>query len=165
MTPLTQRFSVARTRTESVWRERPNPRPVPGGTIQRCPLPVIVTAFLARMCEPFHTGSFFSVNGSKRDTGLAPAGSLGRAESTTTQSPTFPARLIVVSCSSERRPNKIGVRNSPARLDPAAEQTAATTLPRAIEVKAIADCTVEDRTQTNNNPDRGSACGAAAHRR
>src|SRR5271169_1373130 len=79
----------------------------------------------------------------------------------------IPAKLIALSCTPERRPNKIGVRNSPARLDPAAEQTAAATLPRAIEVKAIEDCTVEGRTQTNNKPDqsdRERACGAAAHR-
>jgi hypothetical protein len=62
--------------------------------------------------------------------------------------------------------SKIGVRNRLARLDPAAEQTATATLPREIEVKAIEDCTVEGRTQTNNTPDHsdcGSTCGAAAH--
>src|SRR6202011_6064423 len=78
----------------------------------------------------------------------------------------LPARLITLLCTPDRSPNKIGVRNRPARLDPAAEQTAPATLPRAIEVKAIEDCTVEGRTQTNNTADhsgRGSTCGAAVH--
>jgi hypothetical protein len=78
----------------------------------------------------------------------------------------LPARLITLLCTPDTSPNKIGVRNRLARLDPAAEQTAPATLPREIEVKAIEDCRVEGRTQTNNTPDHsdcGSTCGAAAH--
>ena len=40
-----------------------------------------------------------------------------------------------------------GVRNTPSRLETAAAQTAAETLPRAMDVSAIADCTVDGSTQ------------------
>src|SRR6266436_3927411 len=79
----------------------------------------------------------------------------------------MPDKLTAPSCAPDNNPNKIGERNIPARLEPAAEQTAAATLPLAIEVKAIEDCTVDGRTQTNNTPDhsaRGRACGAANHK-
>src|SRR5438105_2585692 len=72
----------------------------------------------------------------------------------------IPATLNALPWSLDTSPNRIGVRNRPARLDPAAEQTAAATLPPAIEVNAIEDCTVEGSTQTNSTPnqsDRGSA--------
>ena len=40
----------------------------------------------------------------------------------------------------------------PRRFDSEALQSAAGTLPRAIEVKAMEDCTVEGSTQTNSSP-------------
>jgi hypothetical protein len=40
----------------------------------------------------------------------------------------------------------------PARLEKVAAQTAAATLPRAIEVKAIDDCTVDGSRQRNSTP-------------
>src|ERR1700730_3571553 len=53
------------------------------------------------------------------------------------------------------------------RFDSVTPQGKASGWTRGFEVKAIEDCTVEGRTQTNNTPDhsdRGSACGAASHR-
>src|SRR5438105_1399557 len=73
----------------------------------------------------------------------------------------IPATLNALPWSLDTSPNRIGVRNRPARLDPAAEQTAAATLPPAIEVNAIEDCTVEGSTQTNSTP-RTKLAGAAA---
>ncbi len=45
-----------------------------------------------------------------------------------------------------------GVRNTPSRLDTEALHTAAGTLPRASEVKAMEDCTVAGRAQRNRMP-------------
>ena len=45
-----------------------------------------------------------------------------------------------------------GVRTMPKRLETEALHRAAATLPRAIEVKAIEDCTVEGRMQTKISP-------------
>ncbi len=45
-----------------------------------------------------------------------------------------------------------GVSTIPTRLDTEALQRAADTLPRAMEVKAMEDCTVEGSTQTNISP-------------
>src|SRR5690554_4908546 len=50
-----------------------------------------------------------------------------------------------------------GVTKIPSRLEVAALHTAAATLPRASEVKAIADCTVAGRAQRNSMP-RYSSC-------
>src|SRR3546814_17986173 len=50
------------------------------------------------------------------------------------------------------RPARSGVRNTPSRLDADALQTAAETLPRAMEVKAIEDWTVEGRQHKNRMP-------------
>jgi len=44
-------------------------------------------------------------------------------------------------------PTSSGERKIPSRLEADAEQTAAATLPPAIEVKAIADCTVAGKIQ------------------
>src|ERR1700677_3859357 len=49
-------------------------------------------------------------------------------------------------------PTSAGVSTIPNMLDTEALHRAAGTLPRAIEVKAIEDCTVEGSTQTNINP-------------
>jgi hypothetical protein len=49
-------------------------------------------------------------------------------------------------------PTSTGVRKMPSRLEAEAAQTAAATLPRPIEVKAIDDCTVEGRQQRNSMP-------------
>ena len=43
-----------------------------------------------------------------------------------------------------------------SQIDPVAEQTAAATLPLAIEISAIDDCTVEGKTQTNSTPDQSN---------
>jgi hypothetical protein len=45
-----------------------------------------------------------------------------------------------------------GVSRIPMRLENEAAQMAAATLPRAIEVKAIEDCTVEGKQQRNITP-------------
>ena len=45
-----------------------------------------------------------------------------------------------------------GVTTMPNRFETEALHSAAATLPRAIEVKAIEDCTVEGSTQTNIRP-------------
>ena len=50
------------------------------------------------------------------------------------------------------RPTSSGVRNMPKMLEADAAQMAAGTLPPAIEVKAIDDCTVEGRTQRKRMP-------------
>jgi hypothetical protein len=50
------------------------------------------------------------------------------------------------------RPTSSGVRNMPKMLEAEAEQIAAGTLPPAIEVKAIDDCTVDGRTQRKRMP-------------
>jgi len=52
-------------------------------------------------------------------------------------------------------------------FDPLAEHMAAAILPRAIEVNAIEDCTVDGRTQKNNTPIHscgGSNPGSAVDR-
>src|ERR1700722_10101331 len=59
-------------------------------------------------------------------------------------------------------PNSSGVMAMPAMLDTVAEHTAPGTLPWAIDVKAIADCTVDGSAQRNNTPSHsgsGSKCG------
>ncbi len=50
------------------------------------------------------------------------------------------------------RPTRSGVRNMPKMFDAEAEQIAAGTLPPAIEVKAIDDCTVDGSTQRKRMP-------------
>jgi hypothetical protein len=45
-----------------------------------------------------------------------------------------------------------GVSATPTRLDSDALHSAAGTLPRAIEVKAIEDCTVDGSTQRKSRP-------------
>lgn len=45
-----------------------------------------------------------------------------------------------------------GVRTMPARLEKEPAQIAAGTLPRAIEVKAMEDCTVEGTRQRKSRP-------------
>ena len=47
---------------------------------------------------------------------------------------------------------RIGVTTMPSRLDAEAAHTAAATLPRATEVKAIDDCTVDGRQHRNIRP-------------
>ncbi len=49
-------------------------------------------------------------------------------------------------------PTRTGVRKMPRRFEAEAAQTAAATLPRPIEVKAIDDCTVEGRQHRNSTP-------------
>src|SRR5690606_38926492 len=49
-------------------------------------------------------------------------------------------------------PTSSGVRKMPSRLEAEALHTAAGTLPRAIEVNAIADCTVAGRQHRNSTP-------------
>ena len=50
------------------------------------------------------------------------------------------------------RATSAGVSSMPKRLEIEAAHSAAGTLPRAIEVKAIEDCTVDGRTQMNIRP-------------
>ena len=50
------------------------------------------------------------------------------------------------------RPASNGVSRMPSRLDAVAAHRAAGTLPRAIEVKAIDDCTVEGSTHSSSSP-------------
>ena len=50
------------------------------------------------------------------------------------------------------RASSNGVRKTPSRLDSEALHTAAGTLPRAIEVKAIEDCTVDGSAHRNSTP-------------
>jgi hypothetical protein len=50
------------------------------------------------------------------------------------------------------RPTSTGVRKMPSRFEAEAAQTAAATLPRPMEVKAIDDCTVEGRQHRNRMP-------------
>ena len=49
-------------------------------------------------------------------------------------------------------PTSSGVRKMPSRLDADALHTAAGTLPRAMDVNAIADCTVAGRQHRNRMP-------------
>src|SRR3546814_16016780 len=49
-------------------------------------------------------------------------------------------------------PASTGVSTTPTRLDADAAQSAAGTLPQAIDVNAIDDCTVEGRTHTSMSP-------------
>ncbi|MCW0417071.1 hypothetical protein NB689_002825 [Xanthomonas sacchari] len=55
-------------------------------------------------------------------------------------------------CASVSTPISSGVRNTPSRLDSEALHTAAGTLPPAIEVKAIDDCTVDGSVHRNSTP-------------
>ena len=50
------------------------------------------------------------------------------------------------------RPTSSGVRKMPSKFEAEALHTAAGTLPRAIEVKAIDDCTVDGSTHRNSMP-------------
>ena len=50
------------------------------------------------------------------------------------------------------RPASSGVSSMPSRLDAVAAHSAAGTLPRAIEVKAIEDCTVDGSTHSSSRP-------------
>ncbi len=51
-------------------------------------------------------------------------------------------------CTASNRPTRRGVSTMPIRLDSEALTTAAGTLPPAIEVNAIDDCTVEGSVHT-----------------
>ena len=53
----------------------------------------------------------------------------------------------VCPCALNKSPTRSGERKTPSRLEVAALQMAAATLPRATEVKAMADCTVAGRAQ------------------
>ena len=55
-------------------------------------------------------------------------------------------------CAPSKSPTKSGVNPMPKRLEAVAAQSAAGTLPRAIEVKAIDDWTVEGRAQSRITP-------------
>ncbi len=55
-------------------------------------------------------------------------------------------------CATTSSPTRTGVRNMPSRLEADALQTAAGTLPRATEVKAIDDCTVDGKVHRNKMP-------------
>lgn len=65
-------------------------------------------------------------------------------------------------------PTSSGVRKMPSRLEADALHTAAGTLPRAIDVKAMADCTVAGRQHKNRMPryssgvTKGSSTGLSA---
>ena len=71
------------------------------------------------------------------------------------------------ACSSQAA-TSTGVRKMPIRFEAEAAQTAAATLPRATEVKAIEDCTVEGRQQQEQHAGASvggriavGSCGAA----
>ncbi|CAJ3473162.1 Uncharacterised protein [Burkholderia pseudomallei] len=57
-----------------------------------------------------------------------------------------------VPCVDTITPTSAGVTKMPSRLDADAEQTAAGTLPLAIDVNAIDDCTVDGSVQRNSTP-------------
>ena len=52
-----------------------------------------------------------------------------------------------MAASCEHQAQGQGVRNTPSSVEAEAAQTAAGTLPRAMETKAMADCTVAGRAQ------------------
>jgi len=66
-------------------------------------------------------------------------------------SPTSPGEIPPVPASRTSVASS-GVTTTPARFDSDAQQSAAATLPRAIDVKAIDDCTVEGSSARNTNP-------------
>src|SRR5690606_865685 len=49
-------------------------------------------------------------------------------------------------------PTRKGVTNTPNKVEPEAQHTAAEILPRATLVSAMADCTVDGRKQRNRTP-------------
>ena len=55
-------------------------------------------------------------------------------------------------CVLSSRPASSGVSRMPSRLEAVAAHSAAGTLPRAIEVKAIEDCTVDGSTHSSSRP-------------
>ncbi len=61
-------------------------------------------------------------------------------------------RLKPAPCEVSSSATRAGVTTMPKRLDTEALHSAAGTLPRAIEVKAIDDCTVDGSRQTKSRP-------------
>ena len=60
--------------------------------------------------------------------------------------------FVAAMCGSTTRPTSTGVTNTPSIVDADALHTAAGMLPRAIDVNAIADCTVAGSTHRNSTP-------------
>ena len=61
-------------------------------------------------------------------------------------------------------PTSKGVRNTPSRLETEAEQMAAATLPPAMEVNAMLDCTVEGSMHTYSIPMHKSGPSTLFHK-
>ena len=72
--------------------------------------------------------------------------------SSSTILPSAPRFSGIPSCEVSKTVTSNGVRKTPSRFDIDALQTAAATLPRAIEVNAIDDCTVEGRAHRKRIP-------------
>ncbi|MNQ98724.1 hypothetical protein D3C85_1144290 [compost metagenome] len=62
------------------------------------------------------------------------------------------ARPCPPPCRCSSTATSSGVSTVPSRLDAVAAQMAPGTLPRAMDVNAIDDCTVDDKVQTNSTP-------------
>ena len=67
-----------------------------------------------------------------------------------------PHQVVPPPCKFAIAPNNSGARMMPAMFDSGRGTDRPATLPRAIDVRAIEDCTVEGRAQTNNTPSQKS---------